>query len=320
MTHPLLAPYQPLRSIYQTLHGWQKEHPDLVRVQEIGKSSGGRSILAAAIGRNPKAPVLSLTALFHSMEFPGPATVMRFAQEVLAKPKDKLLDQATLCLVPVVHPDGYEQVWQDLENGKRWFFHRYTQNRVNLNRNFGPGFHHAPKRSPGSGERPFSEPESRALKNWHDQHPPRVSMCFHTCAHYLVYPWAYHHGPPPPQDMAVYDRLYQAFSKPMARPFRWLQSSHFNGHTGDYQDWVYGHYRAASLLIEMGRPALSVNAPNMLLNPFLFFNFPSARGLEKDVSTVTAGLWELWRETPGVAPMVIGGFPKEVDYRTTLLI
>ena len=156
----------------------QKRYPDLVNVEVIGKTWEDREIIAVAITKDvhnhDQKPALFYTGTIHAREWIGIELSLAFAQHIIEHieydPRLKrILDSTTLYMVPCANPDGFEY--------SRNHFSFWRKNRrknadgsfgVDLNRNFSVGF--APSKATTSnvysGPEPFSEPETRALRDF----------------------------------------------------------------------------------------------------------------------------------------------------------
>ena len=82
-------------------------------LNEIGKSEGGRQILAATLGSGPKR--VSLIAGCHSDEPVGPETLRALVSELSGNPAHRWLSRFTFFIGPHVNPDGEEKnrAWVD---------------------------------------------------------------------------------------------------------------------------------------------------------------------------------------------------------------
>jgi len=160
----------------------QKSNPDLFKVQSIGKTWEDRDILAVTVTKNVQQhqakPALFYTGTIHAREWIGIELSLAFGQYILDHiaydPQlNALLDRATLYMIPCANPDGFEY--------SRNHFSFWRKNRrknpdgsfgVDLNRNFSIGF--APNKNYTSnvysGPEPFSEPETRALRDFFTAH------------------------------------------------------------------------------------------------------------------------------------------------------
>ncbi|WP_456401721.1 M14 family zinc carboxypeptidase [Hydrogenimonas sp.] len=167
--------------------------PDLFAVEVIGQTWEKRDIVAVTIGRNvadaSKRPALFFTGTIHAREWIGLELAIGFAQYVERNIDydhdiQEALEQAAIYMVPCANPDGFEY--------SRNHFSFWRKNRrqnadgsygVDLNRNFPVGF--AKSNKPTSniygGPEPFSEPETRALRDFVEAHPNiTIALDYHS--------------------------------------------------------------------------------------------------------------------------------------------
>jgi hypothetical protein len=160
----------------------QKSNPDLFKVESIGETWEEREIIAVTITKSIDShkdkPALFYTGTIHAREWIGIELSLSFAKYILDHidydPQlNAILDKTTLYMVPCANPDGFEY--------SRNHFAFWRKNRrknpdgsygVDLNRNFSIGF--APNKNYTSnvysGPEPFSEPETRALRDFFLSH------------------------------------------------------------------------------------------------------------------------------------------------------
>lgn len=159
-----------------------EHYPDLFRLEVIGQTWEKRDIYLLTISLDVEKadikPALFYTGTIHAREWIGLELAVHFAEHV-ARVFDydpvirDVFSASTFYMVPCANPDGYEY--------SRNHFSFWRKNRrqnadgsygVDLNRNFPIGF--VKSTSPSSnvygGPEPFSEPETRALKNFVDTH------------------------------------------------------------------------------------------------------------------------------------------------------
>jgi len=156
----------------------QKTNPNIFKVESIGKTWESRDIIAVSITKDVDSheskPALFYTGTIHAREWIGIELAISFAKYILdhidyAPLLNSILDKTTLYMVPCANPDGFEY--------SRNHFAFWRKNRrknsdgsygVDLNRNFSIGF--APNQNyvsnVYSGPEPFSEPETRALRDF----------------------------------------------------------------------------------------------------------------------------------------------------------
>ncbi|MBF0371580.1 MAG: M20/M25/M40 family metallo-hydrolase [Magnetococcales bacterium] len=169
------------------------ERPDLIQIQSIGQSWEDREILLVTltldVTRAAEKPALLYTGTIHAREWIGIELGVAFARHVvqnleLDEELRQILTRATLYMIPCLNPDGFEL--------SRRHFSGWRKNcrknadgtmGVDLNRNFPIGF-----RSHGDsgsnlypGPEPFSEPETRAVRDFVESHPNlAIALDYHS--------------------------------------------------------------------------------------------------------------------------------------------
>ena len=147
------------------------------RTYTIGKSVDGRSIYAYYFGTGSKKIVFY--GAMHGSESNTKYTLTYWISE-LEKNSDNIPDDKTVIVVPVLNPDG-------VANSTR-----FNSNGVDLNRNFHSstwtsGTYFLSKFYPtGGGDSPFSEPESRAIRDLIYRESPYLTLSYHSAAGYVV--------------------------------------------------------------------------------------------------------------------------------------
>ncbi|MDD3474933.1 MAG: DUF2817 domain-containing protein [Candidatus Dojkabacteria bacterium] len=147
------------------------------RTYSIGTSVDGRSIYAYYFGTGSKKIIFY--AAMHGSESNTKYTLTYWISE-LEKNSDNIPDDKTVIVVPVLNPDG-------VANSTR-----FNSNGVDLNRNFDsstwtPGTYFLNTFYPtGGGDTPFSEPESRAIRDLIYRESPYLTLSYHSAAGYVV--------------------------------------------------------------------------------------------------------------------------------------
>jgi hypothetical protein len=170
-----------------------KNYPDIINVKNIGKSCEDRDILLATVSLNVAyanlKPALLFTGTVHAREWIGNELGIEFIDYILKNYKNnpeilKTITYNTLYLVPCLNPDGFEY--------SRTHFSFWRKNRrnngdgtygVDLNRNFSIGYQKSKNTSSNvySGPKPFSEPETLAMKIFVDTHPNiTIALDYHS--------------------------------------------------------------------------------------------------------------------------------------------
>jgi len=164
------------------LDDMQKKFPDLIKVVKIGTTYEGREIVLVKISKNVESadskPALLYTGSIHAREWIGHELALKFIEHVASFQDidpvlEKSLKESTIYMVPCLNPDGYEY------SRKHFSFWRKNRRKnhdgtygVDLNRNFSIGFKKTSntKSNIYGGEAPFSEAETKAIKDFVDTH------------------------------------------------------------------------------------------------------------------------------------------------------
>ncbi len=164
------------------LYEMEKNYPELINIIKIGTTYEGRDIVLAKISKNVETadekPAMLFTGSVHAREWIGHELALKFIEYVADNQNvdpelEKSLTDSTIYMVPCLNPDGYEY--------SRKHFSFWRKNRrvnhdgtvgVDLNRNFSIGFVKQSNTSSNvyGGEEPFSEAETRAMKEFVDAH------------------------------------------------------------------------------------------------------------------------------------------------------
>ena len=164
------------------LYKMEKSYPDLINIVKIGTTFEGRDIVLAKITKNVETaddkPAMLYTGSVHAREWIGHELALKFIEHVVENQDvdpelEKSLTDSTIYMVPCLNPDGYEY------SRKHFSFWRKNRRKnhdgtfgVDLNRNFSIGFVKQKDTSSNvyGGEEPFSEAETRAMKEFVDAH------------------------------------------------------------------------------------------------------------------------------------------------------
>lgn len=171
----------------------QKSYPKNFKLESIGQTWEKRDINLITISKDIKTantrPALFFTGTIHAREWIGHELAIEFAKYVLENLEidttlQKYLDVSTIYMVPCANPDGYEF--------SRTHFSFWRKNRrqnadgtygVDLNRNFPIGFIKSTSTTSNvyGGPEPFSEPETKALRDFVLNHPNiTIALDYHS--------------------------------------------------------------------------------------------------------------------------------------------
>jgi len=261
----------------------ERSHPHLAKVYDIGDSLEMRNIYALKISDNVQfeeegeAQVLIL-GCHHAREWIS-VEVPYYVAEHLVVSYDSdarirsLIDRSEVWIVPLVNPDGLEYSIH---------FYRYwrknTRNNgdgtygVDPNRNYSYQWGHDDEgSSPNTisdvyrGPEPFSEPETRAVRDLVEQNDFQVVISYHNYSQVILYPWGY------TADPTNKDALLRNMAAAMAarmeavngRVYGYGRSGNALYVTnGDTVDWAFG---------AKGIPAFTIELPpvDQLLGAFI---------------------------------------------------
>ena len=172
--------YKSYQQTCEFLQDCMKQYPNLITIQSIGKTWENRDIMLATISLNVQnadlKPAMLYTGTIHAREWIGNELAVSFIDYLLKNYSKnpnvlKTLTKNTLYIVPCLNPDGFEY--------SRTHFSFWRKNRrdngdgtfgVDLNRNFSIGYQKSKDTASNvySGPKPFSEPETSAMKNFVD--------------------------------------------------------------------------------------------------------------------------------------------------------
>jgi hypothetical protein len=271
--------YHDYAETYRLLKTIEAEHPDIVRVFRIGRSYQGRSIWAAEVsdhpGENENEPEVMFDGLHHAREHltvEMSLYVLRMLttqygrDTALGERVTRIVDSRRIWIIPMVNPDGLRY---DLSGDpfRAWRKNRQPNGRgkpvgTDLNRNYAYAWSKAPT-NPASenyrGKRPFSAPETRAIRDFvlgrrvGGRQRIRTHISFHTAGEYVLWPYGYTYKDVPPDMTRLDQRTFAAMGRQMAATngYRPRQSSDMYPTYGDEIDWLYATQRIFSFTFEM---------------------------------------------------------------------
>lgn len=190
--------------------------PALTRLEDIGPSLEGRSILALKISDDPDVedagePDVLVVGCHHAREFMSVEVPLHLARTLLesygSSPRaTRLVDTRELWIVPMLNPDGH--VYQEnFAAGPDWVPPGWRKNRrvnfdstvgVDPNRNYSYlwGYDDVGSSPEGADETyrgtgPFSEPETSAMRGLVERQRFTLALSYHSFGKLLLYPWGY---------------------------------------------------------------------------------------------------------------------------------
>lgn len=236
--------------------------PNLVSErQPIGDhlTQEGRPIYWLKIGNNPNEnedkPAIFYNALHHAREANALSQLVFYMWYLLENYETDaeikyIMDQVEMYFVPCVNPDGYiynESI--NPEGGGLWRKNRSIGTGsaigVDLNRNYGyewgiddSGSASNPNFDTYRGTAPFSEPETKAIRDFCEEHQFNIALNYHSYSNLLIIPWGFNNTLTPDDD------TYRAFGNKMTEQNNYLIGTGLEtvGYlvNGDSDDWMYG--------------------------------------------------------------------------------
>uniref|UniRef100_A0A182M5M4 Peptidase M14 domain-containing protein n=1 Tax=Anopheles culicifacies TaxID=139723 RepID=A0A182M5M4_9DIPT len=220
------------------------EYPETCQIQSLGQSSEGREISAISIYNDQPKKIILLGNL-KAREWVGMTSSIFIIHELVRNSASyPHANKFQWIIVPITNPDGYEYT---REHNRRWAKTRTVQQDgnigVNLESNFdaqwGSATSHSALNPSGllyRGSEPFSEPESRAIKELLDSHEDAI-LVVDLQAHgpNIFMPWSYTDEPVPNIDLvrAVADAGHKAMNAQSQQEFE-------VGIISDYAPFEYG--------------------------------------------------------------------------------
>lgn len=283
------------------LAGLAARFPHLARLKLLGRSLEGRRLSALKISDNPSLdeaePGVLLAGGHHAREWISVEVPFQIARRLLESYGSdpgvrELVDGCEIWIAPLLNPDGLEysvgvyRYWRKnrRDNGDGTFG-------VDLNRNYGfqwgvddVGSSPEPGDETFRGRSPFSEPETRALRDLALARAFSCVVLYHSFGQAILYPWAWTAEPPPGRDrLRALGLDLSALMAPVEGRVYAVGQSGLDLYVsnGDAADWIFG---------DLGPTALTIELPPVDLLGGGFFN------AEADIDSVSAESWPAARE------------------------
>lgn len=256
------------------------DHPGITKLISIGKSYEGRDIWAMKVSDNPEIeedePEVYYNGNHHAREW----LTIEVSLYILNYLTDNyginstitdIVDNRQIWVIPCVNPDG--RVFDSPEDDPtdhRYQPYGWRKNRVDngdgtygvdLNRNYdymwgGAGASDASYSGTYRGPEPFSENETRGIRDFVQQHDFIFSISYHTSGQLILYPWGYTYNESEDDD------ILHAVAVEMANLITNKAGSAYPGYTpvqgsdlymtsGTDDDWLYGEMGIFAYCIEM---------------------------------------------------------------------
>ena len=219
---------------------------ELNNVREIGRSLFGRQILC--FGSNE--PRLTIIGGTHAREFAAIKVCLRLIEEL-----QKSSLSLPVSIIPLMNPDGVCLVEEGLRSAPRshrallkdfgdfadWKANgRAVDLNVNFDADWGRGAGNVRRPSPAGyiGEKPFSEPESQAIRDYLTTKRPLELWCMHSRGEVVYYGYG--------------DKVDPSYGQKVASLLGYIPSV-ASGSTGGIKDWYISRYDdVRAVTIEIG--------------------------------------------------------------------
>lgn len=278
------GPYRSYRKIFIQIDRVLKRYPRQVTPISIGTSVGGEPIWVFRVDNttdDSKKPVSFLvTSLIHSIEYIGAEANVTFLERFTSNMKQNpSLHNRVIHFLPILNPDGYLDVESDLAGG-RSRFRRRNRNGVDLNRNFSAFFsrrylmHRALRGIYHPGQRPFSEPESAALRSHLLENRFDYALSLHAFGGKFLFPYGGTREP------SRFDEWYREVGRVMSnhQPFTGYKTKQLGRQCplflarGTESDYLHETFGTRSMLVEIYKCGGRLFNPLRFFDPFRLFN------------------------------------------------
>ncbi|UCE37397.1 MAG: hypothetical protein JSW00_18370 [Thermoplasmata archaeon] len=279
------------------------EHPGITKLVSIGKSYEGRDIWAMKVSDNPDTeedePEIYFNGNHHAREWLTIEVclyILNYLTDNYATNTTitNIVDNRQIWVVPCVNPDGrqYDSPEDDPSNHKHqqagWRKNRRDNGDgnygVDLNRNYdymwgGAGASDDTSSEVYRGTEPFSENETRAIRDFVKQHNFVFSISYHSYGQLILYPWGYTYNESKDNDLfwAVANKMSDLITnKANSSQSRYIpiEGSDLYMTSGSDDDWLYGEMGIYAFCFELypvindailGDPAVTI--PYDLFHP-----------------------------------------------------
>ncbi|MCP4606669.1 MAG: hypothetical protein GY847_40205 [Proteobacteria bacterium] len=262
------------RQVGELFASYEKTYPDIARTLSLSDSVQDREIWALLLSANPDEesaePEIRIVGGIHGNECMSVELVLETIEVLVNGYGDNafasdLIDRAELVFVPMINPDGHEAETATRENA----------NDIDLNRNFSFAWI-------DEGDAPFSEPETRAIRDLSQNMSFVLGITYHTVATYLNSSWNYTPHYPP------YDELFETMGEAYAGGSGYDVTFGWDWYAinGDLNDWSLGTAGTFDWTVELRKDLDMEKSVHMSgLRDFLSFVFVGASGIITDSVT-----------------------------------
>ena len=262
--------YPTFDEVEKELFNISTSYPNITLLASIGSSWEGRCIWCLEVSDSPGVdegePGVLFMGLHHAREWPTVEICLYIAEKLVSEyglnsTVTSLVNNRRIWIIPCVNPDGYvfsHDLGHDWRKN-RHYFPEYDTYGVDLNRNYagscngdlsgwwgsGGVTSHKPSDETFCGLYPFSEPETRAIRDFIMSNDICASISYHTYGELVIWPWGYSPYLSTPDEEflreigeGIASRITRQSGSGTYKP---MQSSELYPTTGDSDDWLYGY-------------------------------------------------------------------------------
>ena len=273
--------YHTYQELTDELHSLQANHSDIMSLTSIGKTYEGRDLwmvkLSDNVDQEEDEPGVLFMGAHHGNEWPGIEICLFFIQYVVEHYENDTLPEirnainnTQIFLIPMINPDG---VMADTRkncvpnHGPFGYSSSVTSYGVNLNRNYDdpwflaylfPVQYYLPFILSDSsfnyrGPYPFSENETRAVKDFAEAHAIIISISYHSYGEFIIYPWLHTTKQTPDEplfrsvgeNISSINHYYLLVKEDRRIPL-------YGGTLGSSENWLYREKGTIAYTIEAG--------------------------------------------------------------------
>jgi predicted deacylase len=246
-------------------------HPDIVRRFSIGRSYQGRKLWAVKVSDNVAIdelePEVLLVAGQHAREHITVEQALYLLDQLTSRDPRivDLVSRTEVWIVFNMNPDGSEYDTRG-EFPRFWRKNRQPANGTDLNRNWGwhwgccGNVSRNPRDDAFRGPRPFSAPETRALRDFvrsrqiGGAQQIKAAIDFHSAAELVLWPYGYTRANTAEGMTAAQYRRLARLGRTMAHAngYKAEQASSLYVAAGELPDWLWGEYGIYAYTFELG--------------------------------------------------------------------
>jgi len=279
--HPDVFLYYSLGKTYEGRHIWCVKISDNVTFDE----DEPEVLFMGGIHGNEKpgyqAVIYSMKAIVEN--YNSPYLNLSFTRRIR-----NIVNNTELFFIPMVNPDGIESGTRKNRQPNDCIFGDTIFRGVDINRNFAYkweeldkhpfqyifggfpkrldrttvkypflDFQSIVRRGNYRGSYPFSENESRALKQFIENHSITLSVDYHTYGEKILYPWSWTKDPSPdnPLFISIAENISKINQYEVIQGSKWYYIPGFSG------DWLYAEHNIYSFTIELCKSNIPVYLP-----------------------------------------------------------